>query len=98
MPRVPPRTDAVQAAHTFINVFIADSATDDCIIPKNGVWPAVPSLHSTFSWLYLYCLNVRGSARQRASAGESERDTETTRQRKRELDSEELILWGFIER
>lgn len=36
MPRAPPRTSAVQAAHTFISVFIADSHTEDHIIPKNG--------------------------------------------------------------
>jgi hypothetical protein len=26
----------VQAAHTFVSVFLTDSPTDDSIVPKNG--------------------------------------------------------------
>jgi len=36
MPRVPPNPSSVQAAHTFIAAFIAESKCDDQIIPKNG--------------------------------------------------------------
>jgi len=36
MPRVPPHPSSVQAAHTFIAAFIAESKCDDQIIPKNG--------------------------------------------------------------
>jgi len=36
MPRRPPRSSAVQMAHTFVHVFIAESTSDDQILPKNG--------------------------------------------------------------
>lgn len=36
MPRRPPRTSAVQTANTFVHVFIAESKSDDYILPKNG--------------------------------------------------------------
>ena len=36
MPRRPPRTSAVQMAHTFVHVFIAECTSDDQILPKNG--------------------------------------------------------------
>lgn len=37
MPRRPPRTSAVQAAESFAKYVIAESQTEDCILPKNGV-------------------------------------------------------------
>jgi len=36
MPRRPPRTSAVEMAHTFVHVFIAESPSDNQILPKNG--------------------------------------------------------------
>lgn len=36
MPRRPPRTSAVQMAHTFVHVFMAECTSDDQILPKNG--------------------------------------------------------------
>ena len=36
MPRRPPRMSAVQTANTFVHVFIAESKSDDYILPKNG--------------------------------------------------------------
>jgi hypothetical protein len=36
MPRAPPCSVSVQAAHTFVSVFLTNSPTDDSIVPKNG--------------------------------------------------------------
>ena len=39
MPRRPPRASAVQAAQNFSAYLIAESETEDCILPKNGAPP-----------------------------------------------------------
>ena len=38
MPRRPPRTSAVEAAQNFTRYLIAQSDTEDCILPKNGAF------------------------------------------------------------
>jgi hypothetical protein len=45
MPRRPPRASAIQAANTFVHILIAESKSDDHIIPKNGAYAIFGGVH-----------------------------------------------------
>ena len=60
MPRRPPRASAIQAANSFAHILIAESTSDDHIIPKNGASPYLLPRWRPFCGLALVCAQETG--------------------------------------